>query len=655
MPKLKDLKIRDLAYVAIALVCVSGAIFVVSSAVTSNQIRDSQRIWKVFAEKAKAQALTAIVTQIGFGGMIHHFKNIVLRKNPERIRQFQSAAGGVMAAIDQYAATGPSPREEVAINALRSVVNAYVRNLQRIKDLAAQGRTTAEIDQIIKVDDRPALDAIKFLKSVVRAHRDGAMGQTKMELVGEIHAALGYGGMIHNFKNFVLRKDERLISRFNSDLERLQSALRKFRMIGMAPAEKDALSDVIAVTSEYQKNLLVARKLALSGKAPDAIDRLVKVNDRPALDGLAKLVSIIGYRSVDQGEKLSASLEGAAEITEAVLVVAVLTAILLTLLIYVIVFRQIIRPIANIEHVMTDLAQGDLGVALPATHQNEIGDMMQAVQVFRQTAIENERLTARLLVNKQQLEDSLENEKEMAALQRQFVSTASHEFRTPLAIIDSSAQRVARKSTKGQLTADSLDNHVGKIRNAVARMARLMESTLAAARMEEGKIELEFAPCDIRALVRDVCSRQREISSEHNINWNLAELPGTVRADRDAVEQMLTNLLSNAVKYSPHASGIDVFAKVDGDQVAISVKDQGIGIDADELARVGTRFFRARTSTGIEGTGIGLNLVRDLVERHGGSMDVESIRGSGSTFTIRLPIDGPSKSSESDHQEMDAA
>ena len=126
------------------------------------------------------------------------------------------------------------------------------------------------------------------------------------------------------------------------------------------------------------------------------------------------------------------------------------------------------------------------------------------------------------------------------------------------------------------------------------------------------------------------------------------DLPETVQADADALEQVFTNLLSNAVKYAPHAPDIEVKACVEGKHVVISVRDHGLGIDDGDLPRIFERFFRAKTSTGIAGTGIGLNLVKTLVEMHGGSVRVESKVSEGSVFTVQLPIQGPVKALGSD-------
>ncbi|MCH8239641.1 MAG: PAS domain S-box protein, partial [Proteobacteria bacterium] len=285
-----------------------------------------------------------------------------------------------------------------------------------------------------------------------------------------------------------------------------------------------------------------------------------------------------------------------------------------------------------VTHDITERKSAEKELITHRDHLQELVDM--ATQELKAKAVE--------------LNEALGKEKELNELQRQFVSMASHEFRTPLSIIDSTAQRLKSRLDSGRFTPDDAHQRIEKIRAAVRRMTRLMDSTLAAARMQEGKIEIKIEPCDISKVVKEVCTRQQEISETHVISCDLVELPETIQADSGSVEQILANLLSNAVKYAPDAPDIEVTARTQGDQVVISVRDYGIGIDADELDNIGERFFRARTSTGIAGTGIGLNLARTLVQMHGGTTNLESKKGEGSTFTIRLPIAGPDLSPQAE-------
>ncbi len=113
---------------------------------------------------------------------------------------------------------------------------------------------------------------------------------------------------------------------------------------------------------------------------------------------------------------------------------------------------------------------------------------------------------------------------------------------------------------------------------------------------------------------------------------------------------MFTNLLSNAVKYALDSPDIHVRAFCEDEDILVQVRDNGIGIDEDDLPKMFERFFRAKTSTGIAGTGIGLNLAKTLIEMHDGSIGVESIKGRGTTFTVRLPVSGPKTSNQAEFQ-----
>ncbi len=256
--------------------------------------------------------------------------------------------------------------------------------------------------------------------------------------------------------------------------------------------------------------------------------------------------------------------------------------------------------------------------------------------------------TTQLRIKAAETERALVREQQLNELQRQFVSLASHEFRTPLAIIDATAQRIEGRVNK--ITPEQLTERTREIRTAVERMTQLMESTLATARLDAGELSIETGPCDIRGLVSEVCSSYQSIAESHVISCDISNLPDLIQADSNAVRQALTNLVSNAVKYSPGSRDIQVTAFTDGDDVKIEVRDRGLGIPEDDLPRMFTRFFRANTSTGIAGTGLGLHLVKTLAEMHGGSISVASEEGKGSAFTLRLPVRGPAETGATESQ-----
>jgi PAS domain S-box-containing protein len=233
---------------------------------------------------------------------------------------------------------------------------------------------------------------------------------------------------------------------------------------------------------------------------------------------------------------------------------------------------------------------------------------------------------------------ALNREKELNEMQRRFLAMASHEFRTPLAIIDGLAHRLDRYADDGRLTPEIAQDKIEKIRDSIARMTRLMDSTLSAARMQAGKFTINRTACDLEKILKDVCDRQQSLTSAHKIRLRMDNLPATIHADAQALEQIMGNLLNNAVKYTPDSPDIDVEASCDGDQVDIRVKDKGVGIHAQDVPHVFNQFFRARNSIGVHGTGLGLSLVEMLTEKHNGTITVESHLGKGSVFILKLPV-----------------
>ncbi|GHA21529.1 hypothetical protein GCM10007989_16080 [Devosia pacifica] len=232
-------------------------------------------------------------------------------------------------------------------------------------------------------------------------------------------------------------------------------------------------------------------------------------------------------------------------------------------------------------------------------------------------------------------EAALQHEREVSRLHRAFTSVVSHQFRTPLSIIDASAQRMLRRGAS--MTQDEISERVTKIRRACQRLTRLMESTLNAARLDQGEISFHSRPFDLHQLVTSVRENQPE-EDQTRIELVLAGLPRLANVDPTLLEQALQNLVSNALKYSDASTLVIIRGEHLAGDVAISVEDSGVGIPADEIDYVTERFFRARTAEGIPGTGIGLNFVAQIMALHGGRLDVSSIEGKGSTFTLSFPF-----------------
>jgi signal transduction histidine kinase len=235
----------------------------------------------------------------------------------------------------------------------------------------------------------------------------------------------------------------------------------------------------------------------------------------------------------------------------------------------------------------------------------------------------------------QTLEHALRNERETNAIYRNFVAMVSYQFRTPLSLIDSSAQRLIRMA--GADTADEVASRALKIRKAIQRLTRLVESTLNARRFDVTQLKVHPRPSELTALVKNTCDRHRDSAPQRIIHCD-APRPVAVHCDPVLMEEVLNNLIGNALKYSPAGTPVEVRCWSEGHLAFCSVRDQGVGIPIDDLAHLFERFFRASTGLGVAGTGIGLHFSRHVVQRHGGTIEVETDEGKGSTFTVRLPI-----------------
>lgn len=280
-------------------------------------------------------------------------------------------------------------------------------------------------------------------------------------------------------------------------------------------------------------------------------------------------------------------------------------------------------------------SQDDINYGLSVFYRrkDEIGLVASAIQKYRDdVSIAMDTIQQQ----KAEVESALQTEINVNEMQNQFVSTVSHEIRTPLAIIDGSASRVERKVER--MSFEDIKARMHTIRDSVGRLTSLMERTLETSKLAAGRIELKPASFDLSSMLETLVTHQKELSPQHTIELDSSGLSDTFYGDRKLLELVFANLLSNAVKYSPNNPNVSVRAIADDDKVTVKVCDYGVGIPADELPKISERFFRARTSAGIQGTGIGLNLVKMLVDEHSGTMSVDSDEGCWTEFTITLPI-----------------
>jgi two-component system OmpR family sensor kinase len=306
--------------------------------------------------------------------------------------------------------------------------------------------------------------------------------------------------------------------------------------------------------------------------------------------------------------------------------------------------HAISRPLLNLAGRMHRLADNDTDIDIPGTQRrDEIGEMARAVVVFRNNAIELMLSQQGLAQQASMLEERLAHEQRLTQLQRNFVSMASHEFRTPLTIIDGHAQRMIK--TNDRLSPEEIAERAGKVRGAVLRMTSLMDNLLNSSRLFDGGAGLYYHPVeiDMAALLHDVCQLHREIAPRSQISESFREQPLRVIGDAKLLFQVFSNLLSNAIKYSPGGGLIKIGAWTESGQVVVVVEDRGIGVPEKDRERLFTRYGRGSNVSGIVGTGVGLYLVKMVIDLHRGEVAVESREGEGSRFIVRLPSNPAAK------------
>jgi PAS domain S-box-containing protein len=258
----------------------------------------------------------------------------------------------------------------------------------------------------------------------------------------------------------------------------------------------------------------------------------------------------------------------------------------------------------------------------------------------RRAAAEREQLRE----HEVQLRLEQESRKQMEALVRlrdEFLTVASHELRTPLTALLGNAQLLQRHAQRTTVFSQRDHRSVDVIVDQASRLNRMVVTLLDLSRLQMGQMTLERAPLDLGALARRVVEEVRPTNKMHTIDYIGPDAPLMIDGDALRLEQVLQNLVQNAIKYSPAGGPVRVQVEGHANMVSLAVADEGIGIPAGSLPQLFQRFYRATNANSyISGLGIGLYVVKEIVSHHGGRIEVASVEGQGSTFTVWLPVLG---------------
>jgi two-component system OmpR family sensor kinase len=220
--------------------------------------------------------------------------------------------------------------------------------------------------------------------------------------------------------------------------------------------------------------------------------------------------------------------------------------------------------------------------------------------------------------------------------QRDVVSMASHELRSLLALIDANAQRMI--AMQERLSAAELAERAQRIRGAVRSMTQLIDDLIGSAGSVDVHGDVHYHPreVDLTAVLSEICDLQRELTPHARIGGLVTAQPFTVQGDATLLRQVFGNILSNAVRYSQPPAVVDVSVTQESTAVVVRIEDRGIGIPEPERRLVFERYYRGSNTAGVVGSGVGLYVVKTLVDLHKGSVTAYGREGGGTRFEVRL-------------------
>jgi signal transduction histidine kinase len=318
--------------------------------------------------------------------------------------------------------------------------------------------------------------------------------------------------------------------------------------------------------------------------------------------------------------------------------ILIFVAVAIAALAFLLIFQRVIRPLRTLTGAMEAVIDGDMKRVIPMQdRRDEFGQFARTISLFRDATLERERLKSELIENLSAKEAAVA----ASRVKSEFLANMSHELRTPLNAIIGFSDTM-RSRLFGPMHA-RYEEYAVLINESGQHLLSLITDILDLSKIEAGKFVLDPRPVDVAESVTSCLEMTRRRAEEVGITLTASvpdDLPMLI-ADARSVKQILLNLLTNAVKFTPRDGAVSLSVTAQEGRLHLAVRDTGIGIPGKTLERIGLPFEQADNDPmrAREGTGLGLALVKSLVEKHGGRMRIESREGFGTTVSIELPLD----------------
>lgn len=295
-----------------------------------------------------------------------------------------------------------------------------------------------------------------------------------------------------------------------------------------------------------------------------------------------------------------------------VVAIAFGAAVLVSILVFAIAGRALlVRPVRALSYTIRRFSSGDMSVRAEEDAPTELRDVAHTFNQMAATIVR-------------------QRENELTSL-----ASVAHDLNNPIGVLGMLTESRAVEKALG--SDERLRRRFALVHRQTERIHRMVQDLLDAVRAESGELQVEMGDHDLREIAADAVELYRDVSELHDLRLSTPIEPALARCDRGRIEQALQNVIANAIKYSPQGGAVSVELAVAEGQAILSVSDQGIGLSDEQKARIFDAFQRFGPP-GISGAGLGLTLVKRIIQAHGGSIDVDSVPGEGSTFRIRLPL-----------------